>query len=169
MQIQIFLAYGEMLSDGLAGFSQGLVFWLLLPQRGTKGFKIEDLTLDLDNGDSSPAVAEMGFEPIRHFEQGILSPQRLPFRHPAWPHRLTYLRGFCKPFPIPKKEENFIDIVRAARYIQVVHQKAKIRSTCIRKGENMKKRRQITLFLAVLFINTATADVKDKGLSSTSN
>jgi len=33
----------------------------------------------------------------------------------------------------------------------------------------MKKRRQITLFLAVLFINTATADVKDKGLSSTSN
>ena len=51
-QIQIFLAYGETLSDGLAGFSQGLVFWLLLPQRGTKGLKTEDLTLDLDNGDT---------------------------------------------------------------------------------------------------------------------
>ena len=45
------------------------------------------------------AVAEMGFEPIRPFGQGILSPQRLPFRHSALLHRLTHLAGFCKPFP----------------------------------------------------------------------
>jgi hypothetical protein len=32
------------------------------------------------------AVAEVGVEPTRPFGQGILSPQRLPFRHSAYSH-----------------------------------------------------------------------------------
>ena len=40
----------------------------------------------------------MGFEPIRPFEQGILSPQRLPFRHSAFYNRLTHIAEFCKLF-----------------------------------------------------------------------
>jgi hypothetical protein len=33
-------------------------------------------------------MAEVGFEPTRPYEQGILSPQRLPFRHSA---RITHI------------------------------------------------------------------------------
>ena len=42
-------------------------------------------TLAMDSHDASAftisQVPEVGLEPTRHYWQGILSPQRLPFRH----------------------------------------------------------------------------------------
>ena len=40
----------------------------------------------------------MGVEPTRPFGQGILSPQRLPFRHSAYAHKLTDRKRFCNLF-----------------------------------------------------------------------
>ena len=45
------------------------------------------------------SLAEVGVEPTRPFGQGILSPQRLPFRHSALPEKLIYFAKFCKLFP----------------------------------------------------------------------
>ena len=41
-------------------------------------------------------IAEVGVEPTRPNGQGILSPQRLPFRHSAGRNRLTYSARICK-------------------------------------------------------------------------
>ena len=41
----------------------------------------------------------MGVEPTRPNGQGILSPQRLPFRHSAEHYMLTQFGKFCKLFP----------------------------------------------------------------------
>ncbi len=40
-------------------------------------------------------MAEMGIEPIRPYGQGILSPQRLPFRHSAGGIKVNY---YCQNF-----------------------------------------------------------------------
>ncbi len=45
------------------------------------------------------SLAEVGVEPTRPFGQGILSPQRLPFRHSALSGKLIYFVKFCKLFP----------------------------------------------------------------------
>ena len=73
----------------------------LVPEACTKRCRV--LTWDV-------VVPEVGFEPTRPYGQGILSPQRLPFRHSAGLNRVIYSEPICKRvlklYNLPQKGRN---------------------------------------------------------------